>query len=178
MSTLHKRSIRCAIYTRKSSEEGIEQSFNSLDAQREACQAYILSRAAGELNDYSVCTTWGIYKKQFYLLHVYRSRLTFPALKRAAKELYERHRPRKIVIEDKASGTSLIQELKAQGLAGIEAYQLPPGSDKLMRTAGQSMKFESGQVRVPVAAPWLDEYLREILGFPGGKFDDQVNSTT
>ncbi len=44
MSTLHKRSIRCAIYTRKSSEEGLEQSFNSLDAQREACQAYILSQ--------------------------------------------------------------------------------------------------------------------------------------
>ena len=36
--------IRCAIYTRKSSEEGLEQSFNSLHAQREACQAYILSQ--------------------------------------------------------------------------------------------------------------------------------------
>ncbi|MGB9408720.1 MAG: recombinase family protein [Terracidiphilus sp.] len=44
MSTLQKRSIRCAVYTRKSSEEGLEQSFNSLDAQREACQAYILSQ--------------------------------------------------------------------------------------------------------------------------------------
>ncbi len=44
MSTLEKRSIRCAVYTRKSSEEGLEQSFNSLDAQREACQAYILSQ--------------------------------------------------------------------------------------------------------------------------------------
>ena len=36
---------RCAIYTRKSTEEGLEQSFNSLDAQREACAAYILSQA-------------------------------------------------------------------------------------------------------------------------------------
>ncbi len=44
MSTEHKRTIRCAIYTRKSSEEGLEQSFNSLHAQREACQAYILSQ--------------------------------------------------------------------------------------------------------------------------------------
>jgi site-specific DNA recombinase len=35
-----KRTIRCAIYTRKSSEEGLEQSFNSLDAQREACEAF------------------------------------------------------------------------------------------------------------------------------------------
>src|SRR6202046_534672 len=44
MSASLKRSIRCAVYTRKSSEEGLEKSFNSLDAQREACQAYILSQ--------------------------------------------------------------------------------------------------------------------------------------
>ncbi len=36
--------IRCAIYTRKSSEEGLEQDFNSLDAQRESCEAFILSQ--------------------------------------------------------------------------------------------------------------------------------------
>jgi len=44
MSRSDKRSIRCAIYTRKSSEEGLEQSFNSLDAQREACEAYAVSQ--------------------------------------------------------------------------------------------------------------------------------------
>jgi site-specific DNA recombinase len=42
MSTERKAPVRCAVYTRKSSEEGLEQSFNSLDAQREACHAYIL----------------------------------------------------------------------------------------------------------------------------------------
>ena len=36
--------LRCAIYTRKSSEDGLEQDFNSLDAQREACEAYITSQ--------------------------------------------------------------------------------------------------------------------------------------
>lgn len=41
------RTVRCAIYTRKSSEEGLEQAFNSLDAQREACAAYVLSQASG-----------------------------------------------------------------------------------------------------------------------------------
>src|ERR1039458_7219569 len=44
MSAERKSAVRCAIYTRKSSEEGLEQSFNSLDAQREACQAFILSQ--------------------------------------------------------------------------------------------------------------------------------------
>ena len=40
------RKLRCAVYTRKSSEEGLEQEFNSLDAQREACEAYIASQKA------------------------------------------------------------------------------------------------------------------------------------
>jgi predicted phage terminase large subunit-like protein len=105
-------------------------------------------------------------------------RMAFPTLKRAAKELYERFKPRKVVIEDKASGTSLIQELKREGLYGVEPYQPSPGSDKYMRTAGQSMKFESGQVLLPTNAPWLDDYVRELTGFPGAKFDDQVDSTT
>ena len=140
-------------------------------------QSWDTANKAGELNDFSVCTTWGIQGGKFYLLHVYRNRLTFPALKRAAKELYERFKPRKVAIEDKASGTSLIQELKAEGLLGIEAYQLPPGSDKAMRTVGQSIRFESGKVLIPAAAPWLNDYLNELLAFPGGKFDDQVDST-
>lgn len=42
---MDKKAIRCAIYTRKSSEEGLEQDFNSLDAQREACEAYKISNA-------------------------------------------------------------------------------------------------------------------------------------
>ncbi len=44
MTHTAKPAIRCAIYTRKSSEEGLEQSFNSLDAQREACEAYVVSQ--------------------------------------------------------------------------------------------------------------------------------------
>jgi predicted phage terminase large subunit-like protein len=144
---------------------------------RMVVQSWDTANKAGELNDYSVCTTWGIYEKKFYLLHVYRNRLTFPELKRAAKELYERFRPRKVVIEDKASGTSLIQALKAEGIFGVEAYQTPPGSDKSMRTVGQSLKFESGHVLLPSYASWLEEYVRELTGFPGAKFDDQVDST-
>ena len=141
-------------------------------------QSWDTANKAGELNDYSVCTTWGLCDGKFYLLHVYRMRLNFPLLKRAAKELYERFDPRKVVIEDKASGTALIQELKAEGIYGVELYQPGPGSDKFMRLAGQAIKFEDGRVRLPEEAPWLDEYVRELTGFPGSKFDDQVDSTT
>ena len=84
----------------------------------------------------------------------------------------------KVVIEDKASGTALVQELKRNGMHGVEAYQPEPGSDKLMRFAAQTIKFEQGQVRLPSSAPWLDDYLAELTGFPGTKFDDQVDSTS
>ena len=45
MAASERKSFRCAIYTRKSSEHGLEQDFNSLDAQREAAEAYIKSQA-------------------------------------------------------------------------------------------------------------------------------------
>jgi predicted phage terminase large subunit-like protein len=71
----------------------------------------------------------------------------------------------------------LIQELKWAGVLGIEPYVVPPSSDKYFRAAAQSIKFEEGRVLLPRKAQWLDEYVREITGFPGTKHDDQVDST-
>lgn len=130
------------------------------------------------MNDYSVCTTWGTYDGHFYLLHVYRKQRTYPELKRAVAELWKKYNPNKLLIEDKSSGISLIQELRSAGVYRIEPYKAPPGSDKYLRTAAESIKFENGRVHPPKQAPWLDDYVREITGFPGGKYDDQVDSTT
>jgi predicted phage terminase large subunit-like protein len=47
-----------------------------------------------------------------------------------------------------------------------------------MRLDAQSIKFESGRVYLPKQAPWLDDYIQEITGFPGTKHDDQVDSTS
>jgi predicted phage terminase large subunit-like protein len=103
--------------------------------------------------------------------------MSYPALKRAVEELWKKFDPTKLLIEDKSSGTSLLQELKAAGVYRIEPYVPPPGSDKVFGFAAQSIKFESGRVLLPRQAPWLDEYVREITGFPGTKYDDQVDST-
>jgi predicted phage terminase large subunit-like protein len=140
-------------------------------------QSWDTANKNGDINDYSVCTTWGLHNEHYYLLDVYRKRLTYPALKRAAEELWKKFRPNKLLIEDKSSGTSLLQELKAAGVFGIEPYVPPPGSDKLYRFAAQSIKFENGRVLLPRQASWLDEYVREITGFPGTKYDDQIDST-
>jgi predicted phage terminase large subunit-like protein len=82
-----------------------------------------------------------------------------------------------VVIEDKGSGTSLIQELKSE-IWCLEGYTPNQGSDKLIRLDAQSIKFESGRVYLPSQAPWLEEYVRELTGFPGSKYDDQVDSTS
>ena len=74
---------------------------------------------------------------------------------------------------------SLIQELKFGGdIYCLEKYSPPAGSDKYMRLGEQSIKFERGHVWLPKEAPWLDEYVKEITGFPGTKYDDQVDSTS
>jgi hypothetical protein len=75
-------------------------------------QSWDTANKSGDLNDFSVCTTWGILKDRYYLLHVLRKRLTFPDLKRNLRSLAERFSPGKVLVEDKASGTQLIQ---AQG---------------------------------------------------------------
>jgi predicted phage terminase large subunit-like protein len=134
---------------------------------------------AGELNDFSVCTTWGVFDGHYYLLDVFRKRLNYPDLKRAVVELARQHDADSIVIEDKASGTQLVQELQHEGaMYGIRPYKPPPGSDKILRLHTQTALIESGRVLLPVSAPWLEEYVRELTSFPGSKHDDQVDSTT
>ena len=80
-----------------------------------------------------------------------------------------------MLIEDKASGTQLIQELIADGCHGVTRYQ--PDCDKIMRMHAQTAMIENGFVHIPESAPWLAEYLHEMTVFPNGKHDDQVDST-
>jgi hypothetical protein len=79
------------------------------------------------------------------------------------------------LIEDKASGIQLIQELIREGLHAVTRYQ--PQSDKVMRMHAQTAMIENGFVRVPDAASWLTQYLHELMVVPSGKHDDQVDST-
>jgi predicted phage terminase large subunit-like protein len=141
-------------------------------------QSWDTANKSGELNDYSVCTTWGVYDRRYYLLDVLRMRLNYPALKRAVGEQAHRHKPNRIVIEDKASGTQLIQDLNNDGVYGIEPFEPPPQCDKIVRLHAQTAEFERGGVLLPRFAPWLADYVRELTSFPGSKYDDQVDSTT
>jgi predicted phage terminase large subunit-like protein len=78
-------------------------------------QSWDTASKATELSDFSVCTSWGIVGKELYLLDVLRRRMEYPELKRAVRDQHALRRPSVVLIEDKASGTQLIQELVADG---------------------------------------------------------------
>jgi predicted phage terminase large subunit-like protein len=138
-------------------------------------QSWDTANKATELSDFSVCTTWGVRGKNLYLLGLLRRRLEYPALKRAVREQQNLFNATEVLIEDKASGTQLIQELIADGCYGVARYQ--PMMDKIMRLHAQTAMIENGFVHIPECAPWLAEYLHEMTVFPNGKHDDQVDST-
>jgi predicted phage terminase large subunit-like protein len=99
----------------------------------------------------------------------------YPELKRTVRDQHAMFRPSIVLIEDKASGTQLIQELIADGLYAVTRYQ--PQLDKVMRMHAQTAMIENGFVHLPDAAPWLAQYLHELTAFPKGRHDDQVDST-
>jgi predicted phage terminase large subunit-like protein len=131
-----------------------------------------------ELNDFSVCTTWGYANGKFVLLDVVRKRLNYPDLKREVLNQQQKFDRGTIIIEDKASGTQLIQDLQRDGLLNVHGIENIPGTDKIMRLHSTTTLFENGAVLLPQTALWLNDYVAELTGFPGTKFDDQVDSTT
>ena len=139
-------------------------------------QSWDTANKSTELSDFSVCTTWGRKNKKLYLLHVLRKRLDYPDLKRAVRDQAEWFRPSNILVEDKASGTQLIQELIRDSVYGVTRYE--PTMDKVMRLHSVTNTIENGLVYLPAEADWLAVYLHELTTFPSGKHDDQTDSTS
>jgi predicted phage terminase large subunit-like protein len=137
-------------------------------------QSWDTANKPSELADYSVCTTWGMKGPHFYLLNVYRKQVGYPQLKRAVLGQFEAFGPGNVLIEDKASGTQLIQELIEAGLSSV--VRIKPEGDKTMRLNAQTATIENGFVHLPREAHWLADFLHEVTVFPRGRYDDQVDS--
>jgi predicted phage terminase large subunit-like protein len=88
----------------------------------------------------------------------------------------ELHSATNVLIEDKASGTQLIQDLKAEGFYAATKYA--PNGEKIMRMHSVTPTIENGFVYLPEKAEWLAGYLHELTTFPNSKFDDQCDSTS
>ena len=137
-------------------------------------QSWDTANKASELADYSVCTTWGLVNRQRYLLDVRRQQVNYPELKRAVLANARQWHATVILIEDRASGTQLLQELQAEGLVAVTG--IDPVGDKVMRFHAQTAVIEQGRVWLPHEAPWREPLLHELTTFPKSAYDDQVDS--
>ena len=129
-------------------------------------------------NDYSACSTWLVHKNDAYLVHVYRGRLEYPDLRRKVIGLAAEHRATTVLIEDAGPGMNLLQDLRAMPGGMTRPIGVKPEGSKMDRMAAQSAKIEAGHVYLPKSAAWLGEFLTELLSFPHGRHDDQVDSVS
>lgn len=139
-------------------------------------QSWDTAIKTGELNDYSVCLTWGVLDNEYYLIDCFKERLVYPDLIKKAKDLQMQYDAKKILIEDKASGQQLIQDLRRSTTLPIVPVNVD--KDKMVRLSQCSNHIEAGRVSLPVSAFWLNEYEQELTSFPFSKNDDTVDATT
>jgi predicted phage terminase large subunit-like protein len=128
----------------------------------------------GKQNDYSVIAVFGEAKDGYFLLHVTRERLEFPDLKRRVVSLSDIMRPHAVLVEDAASGQSLIQALKSE--TRLPILPVKPMGDKVSRANAVSPLVESGRVYLRDQAAWLNDFLEELTSFPAAPHDDQTDA--
>lgn len=138
-------------------------------------QSWDTAFKTGQQNDFSVCTTWGITKTAIYLVDRYKAKVQFPELKQMLITLANQFRPAAIYVEDKASGQSLIQEIQRATRLPIKPVKVD--TDKVSRVHAVTPTIEHN-VYLPQNAPWLRDYIDNLLVFPNGDHDDDVDSTS
>ena len=148
-----------------------------ITAEHRIVVSWDTASSAKELASFSACVVLLVIKETVYVLDIVRERLEYPDLRRKVIELHMRWRYAAndcaLVIENKGSGMSLIQDLEREH---IHAIAVDPVGDKVMRMNQQTARIEAGSVWLPKQAPWLDEFRREILAFPAGRHSDQVDA--
>jgi len=145
-------------------------------------QSYDTAFTKSERADYSAITTWGVFypdegdEAAIILLDAEKGRWEFPELKDAAMRLYQEFEPDMVLIEQKASGTPLTQDLRKMGIP-VSGFTPGRGADKFSRMNACSPVFESGMVWCPETR-WAEEVIEECAAFPNGEHDDLADSMT
>lgn len=154
--------------------------YDQLPECSQIIQSWDTAFKKGADNDYSVCSTWGIIKTQFgdnyYLIDLWRGKVEYPQLKSKFVELQNKYNPMSILVEDKASGQSLLQDLKQAGNRRLKPVKVD--SDKETRAHAVTALFEGGSVFFPKNSNFMDPVIDELLQFPNGDHDDSVDSIT
>jgi predicted phage terminase large subunit-like protein len=134
-------------------------------------------------SDYSACTTWGVWyneeqnnRPSLILLDAFKDRMEFPELKQVAFDHWKSWNPDAFIVEKKAAGGPLIQELRSMGIP-VQEFSPSRGNDKTVRVNAVSDMFSSGLVWAPDTR-WARDVIEELAAFPVGEHDDYVDTTT
>ena len=146
-------------------------------------QSYDTAFSKKESADYSAITTWGIFSPEeggpdnIILMDAKRGRWNFPELKDIAFEEHEYWEPDMVLVEAKATGTPLIDELRLRGVPAL-GFSPGKGRDKVTRMHMVAPLFEAGVVWAPTDKKYSDEVMEEVSSFPNGDHDDFCDSMT
>ena len=146
-------------------------------------QSWDTAHETKSTSDYSACTTWGVWYNeeennapQVILLDAFKDRMAFPELKAIAFKHWKEWEPDAFIVEKKAAGGPLIQELRAMGIP-VQEFTPSRGNDKMVRVNAISDLFTSGIVWAPDTR-WAREVIEEVAAFPVGENDDYVDTTS
>jgi predicted phage terminase large subunit-like protein len=145
----------------------------TLPAPEEIVISWDRASKAIELADYSVGTVWARFDDRYVLLDLVRGKYAYPELKRVVLKTAAQYINSKILIEEAGSGIALLQDLQSEG---VPVHANRPVGDKVVRMSAQTARIEEGRVFLPESAPWLEDFRSEVMAFPNGRHDDQVDS--
>ncbi len=142
------------------------------------------AQKTAEANDYSVFQCWGLgMDGRIYLIDQIRGKWEAPDLRRRAIDFWNKHKEtgfesalRKMMIEDKSSGTGLVQDIRKAGSIPVEGLQR--NKDKYTRAMDAVPYIESGLVCIPENAEWVNDFISECEAFTANgshKHDDQID---
>lgn len=130
--------------------------------------------------DFVSLQAWGRWRWQFYLGDEVHEKLSYTSLRDAVEDFIMKHRPSLILIEEKANGAALIDDLKGRFGGAIVPFVPDTHGDKVSRAAVTTVFWRAGNIWLPKPeiAPWVGDYCQELAGFPAALYDDRVDAMT
>jgi predicted phage terminase large subunit-like protein len=134
---------------------------------------------SGKENDLVAIQKWGVVGVRSYLIERQTEHMGYIQTKAAIRSMQKHGRPASVIlIEDKANGPAIVEELQADPDFGASVIAIDPQGDKVSRANAASTDVEAGSVYLPEGAEWVAAFVRTFAAFPGVRFDDDIDAAS